>query len=220
MFFKICGMRRQEDLDIAAECGAALCGFIFHPTSPRYISPEAAARLDSRGMLRTGVFVLQEAKEILKISKKAHLDLIQLHGGQDNACADTVGKDRVLRVLWPERFQRACTLQDALERVAAHSACILLDAGLSNGGNGRPIDTNLLTKIHIPKPWILAGGLGLGCLATLASLPKSSLPDGLDFNSGLEDAPGVKNSARLRALLGELSMKFPVGNFPITLQKK
>ena len=34
MFYKICGMTRQQDLDVAAELGFALCGFIFHAKAP------------------------------------------------------------------------------------------------------------------------------------------------------------------------------------------
>lgn len=40
MLIKICGLTRQEDLDLAARLGAQLCGFIFHPKSPRYTAPE------------------------------------------------------------------------------------------------------------------------------------------------------------------------------------
>ena len=42
MFVKICGMTRQQDLDLASSLGANLCGFIFAQKSPRFITPGAA----------------------------------------------------------------------------------------------------------------------------------------------------------------------------------
>src|SRR6185369_11704351 len=32
---KVCGLTRQEDVDVAVDAGADLCGFIFEPASPR-----------------------------------------------------------------------------------------------------------------------------------------------------------------------------------------
>ena len=60
MFVKICGMTRQQDLDIASSLGANLCGFIFAQKSPRFITPGAAAALDSHGMARVGVFLTDD----------------------------------------------------------------------------------------------------------------------------------------------------------------
>ena len=57
LIIKICGMREQADLDCAAALGVDLCGFIFAPQSPRAVTPEQAAALDSGDMLRVGVFV-------------------------------------------------------------------------------------------------------------------------------------------------------------------
>lgn len=63
-------------------------------------------------MLRVGVFVEQEAEEIQRIMKIARLDLAQLHGGQSLDCALAVGPERVIRVIWPDRYAHRlfCTL--------------------------------------------------------------------------------------------------------------
>ena len=42
---KVCGIRLEEDLEVALDAGADLVGFIFVPWSPRVVEPEAAARL-------------------------------------------------------------------------------------------------------------------------------------------------------------------------------
>ncbi|MEG6503764.1 phosphoribosylanthranilate isomerase, partial [Desulfovibrio sp. 1214_IL3152] len=48
------------------------------------------------------------------------------------------------------------------------------------------------------RPWLLAGGLSAENVGQ--ALSRCS-PDGLDFNSGVEDAPGQKNAQKLAAAL-------------------
>lgn len=42
---KICGITRHEDLLCAVNAGADAVGFVFHPSSKRFVSPERAAEL-------------------------------------------------------------------------------------------------------------------------------------------------------------------------------
>ncbi len=44
MILKICGITNQPDAEAAIAAGATAIGFNFYPSSPRYISPESAAR--------------------------------------------------------------------------------------------------------------------------------------------------------------------------------
>ena len=104
MFVKICGMTRQQDLDLASSLGANLCGFIFAQKSPRFITPGAAAALDSHGMARVGVFLTDDSGFILRTAAEARLDFIQLHGRQSSATALAAGPSRVIRVLWPGTY--------------------------------------------------------------------------------------------------------------------
>ncbi|MFR4417055.1 MAG: hypothetical protein ACLT8E_06540 [Akkermansia sp.] len=75
----MCGITRQSDLSTAMGMGAHFCGFIFHPGSPRYIAPPRAAALDSALIRRVGVFVNQNAEEIMDIMKTPGW-IAQLHG--------------------------------------------------------------------------------------------------------------------------------------------
>ena len=104
MLMKVCGLTRQQDLDTASSLGAGMCGFIFHATSPRNVTPAHVASLESGKMLRVGVFVNQAADEICRIMAEARLDMAQLHGKQDEDCARVVGVQRVIRVIWPGRY--------------------------------------------------------------------------------------------------------------------
>lgn len=199
-------MRDSESLELAAALGADICGFIFHPKSPRYIDPSAAGKLPSFQMKRAGVFVAQAYDEILQISRAAGLDLIQLHGGQDEACALKLGKERVIRAVWPERFENTDALNEYLKKASASAGFFLLDAGVNLGGSGKSISLDILKNIESPLPWLLAGGLSPDYIPV-----EAVKPDGLDINSGLESSPGRKEPDLMRSFFENLNSKLNNG---------
>ena len=213
LLIKVCGMSDQAALDAAGS--ADYCGFIFHPASPRFVTPEAAGRLDARGLARVGVFVRADLETMARTAELARLDLLQMHGDQEPdemATARDLAQRRtgrrigMIRVLWPARHAQAEDLAEAVareaERYAGVTDLFLLEAGVSGGGSGHAQDPRLLAGVSLPRPWLLAGGLGsenaLDATAILAQNPTFA---GLDLNSGLEDAPGQKNPDKIRALL-------------------
>lgn len=210
LFCKICGMTRQEDLNKAQELGVKMCGFIFHTKSPRGINVKDATFLQSGNMLRVGVFVEQTSEEILDIMQNARLDYAQLHGKQGLECAQRIGEkigyDKIIRVLWPEKYKNEQDFVDDLEKFHNTSAYFLLDAGKSGGGGGKNIDLKKLAYLkNIQKPWILAGGLYAENLKEiLPQLQETSskipFPNGVDCNSALECDAGIKDHARMEAL--------------------
>lgn len=196
MLIKFCGLTRQEDVDHAASLGAAMCGFIFHPRSPRGVTVAQAAALDSGAMLRVGVFVNQGADEIRRIMDEARLDYAQLHGHQSVECARAIGAERVIRVLWPDRYTHRALLYNDLQRNAEACAYYLLDAGLKGGGSGHKLDWSDLASLRPAHPWLLAGGLSAANVAMAVGM---CAPAGVDFNSGVEDTPGCKNREKMAA---------------------
>ena len=71
----------------------------------------------------------------------------------------------------------------------------LFDAGQSGGGSGQKINWGNLAGLSSPRPWFLAGGLNAN---NVASAMKLAGADGVDLNSGIEIAPGIKNSQAMR----------------------
>lgn len=196
MIIKICGITRQQDADVLQKLRVDMCGFIFHPRSPRAISPELAALLRTGRVQRVGVFVGQHAVDIKRIMNAATLDFAQLHGEQSIACAQAVGAERIIRVLWPARYPSKEALQAALEHYAPTCAYFLFDAGHQGGGSGQSCNWSLLQGLHSPRPFLLAGGLQAATVPQCLSLCQ---PDGLDFNSGIEVRAGIKNTEQLCA---------------------
>ncbi len=204
MFFKLCGLRRQADLDAAWHMGFGLCGFILAEKSPRFIAPEAAGRLDSHTLVRVGVFVHNRVGDMVEAARVARLDLLQLHGEPDisslKELSSRLGSERLIRVFWPQRSASPDVLQEEMDQAAPYCGHILVDAGTSSGGHGTCLDVQALTRLHFPRPWVLAGGLDAASLARVAELPEQVRPAGLDFNSRLESAPGCKEADRMQAV--------------------
>ncbi|MCX6565348.1 MAG: phosphoribosylanthranilate isomerase [Candidatus Aminicenantes bacterium] len=192
---KICGLTRREDLDLAGELGADFAGFVFAPSSPRYVRPEeAATRLaparKSGFCARIGVFVNERPERIREIFRLCRLDIVQLHGNESPAYCRAL-KLPYWKVLRPENAGDLKRMEDYPEAV------ILLDKIVAGawGGTGRPIDPALLDEAaKTGRRIIIAGGVSSENLESALA----RRPYGLDLSSSLEERPGVKNAERMR----------------------
>jgi phosphoribosylanthranilate isomerase len=214
LLVKICGQTRSDTARLCAELGADMLGFIFHPKSPRCTAPALPASLLLPGVLKVGVFVDQSVNETAALMRTGRLDVAQLHGGQDRAfcraLADVIGPERIMKVVWPEKAAHLEAFQDELDRFAPLCGRFLADAGKDGGGHGRGIAdaaAELLLQARFPRPWLLAGGLGPQNIGP-ALAPYLHDPHGLaglDINSGVESAPGVKDETLLRAAFSAIN---------------
>lgn len=200
MLVKICGITRQIDAWHAEALGTDFCGFIFAKKSPRYINPYKTAEIETGAMKRTGVFVEQGIPEILEIAQIARLDFFQMHGSQPSdwfaeACLK-LGRERIIKVLWPQKFSDKLQFLKEIELFENKCAYYLIDSGnyASAGGTGISLNWEELGGIEFPHPWLLAGGINPENI-TLA-LEQCS-PDGVDINSGIENAPGIKSNQKM-----------------------
>src|SRR5439155_1154975 len=79
------------------------------------------------------------------------------------------------------------------------------------GGNALSFDWSLLAGQGWTKPWMLSGGLAP---ETVASAVRATGAPGVDVSSGVEDRPGMKNPARIRAFLDAVHEVETVGAQP------
>ena len=177
MMVKVCGITRREDALVAAEAGASAIGFIFYPKSPRYITPELAARLGAGlDVWKVGVFVDESPVTVEAVMRSAHLDVAQIYGG--NVTPGT-------------RVWRAFRVAESLSWVGAAEA-ILLD-GVKNGAS---FDWSLARGAA--EKVIVAGGLDASNVAEAIRIAE---PWGVDASSKLETAPGIKDHDKVRAFV-------------------
>ena len=198
---KICGMRRKEDIEAANACRPDYIGFILSPGFRRSVTPEDAELLARRlapGILKVGVFVNESVEKVVEAA--GFLDLIQLHGSEDNAYirdlrgrlattndprgrAATTNDPRGRLLIQAFRIRSADDLKRAMESEADY---LLLDNGT---GTGEAFDWSLISEAETQqsgaaaRPWILAGGLGPD---NVAEAVRRFKPFAVDLSSGAE----------------------------------
>ncbi len=201
MRVKICGLTRAEDAALAVELGADALGFIFWPKSPRattIANVRAIGRSLPAFVTRVGVFVDASPDEVAATAADAGLDAVQLHGDED--------VERYTAI--DARVIKGLPLDDdaAVERVIDLPAHVtpLVDAAdrERRGGTGRLADWARAARVSARRPIVLAGGLSAD---NVADAIRHVHPWAIDVSSGVEDAPGVKNAARLRQLFDVLA---------------
>jgi phosphoribosylanthranilate isomerase len=195
MHVKVCGITRAEDAQLAAALGAAAIGFVFWPSSPRCVTPEAARAIVAElppFVVPVGVFVDQPVREILDAVAGAGLGAVQLHGREPSATCDRVGP-RVIKSV-SVRDGRPTLDIDAYPGAVT----ILLDAHdpVRRGGTGRTVDWGVAARVAASRRTILSGGLTASNVAEAIARVR---PHAIDVSSGVEDAPGRKNAGKLTA---------------------
>lgn len=201
-FVKICGITRLSDALHAVEHGAGALGFVFWPQSPRCISPERAARIIAAlppGVAAVGVFVNESVDGIRAVVAQTGISAIQLHGDEAPGYADALG--------WP--VLRAITVDQAEQAAAAWppETTFLMDAGdpVRRGGTGSIVDWEQAASVARGRRIVLAGGLTPD---NVAGAIERVRPFGVDVSSGVEDAPGVKNSDKVARFLASARSAF------------
>ncbi|MFK3662849.1 bifunctional indole-3-glycerol-phosphate synthase TrpC/phosphoribosylanthranilate isomerase TrpF [Scandinavium sp. NPDC088450] len=192
---KVCGLTRGEDAKAAFEAGAIYGGLIFVPSSPRFVE-EAQARtvMESAPLSYVGVFRNNDIADIVAKAENLKLAAVQLHGSEDQAYIDA------LRSQLPEKVQiwKALSVKDTLPaRNLNHVEKYVFDNG--QGGTGERFDWSLLNGQDLSNV-LLAGGLSPDNCVEAA---KSGCA-GLDFNSGVESEPGIKDASKLASVFQTL----------------
>ncbi len=201
MRVKICGLTRLADAQLAVELGAWALGFVFYAASPRFISVEQAAQIIGAlptEVLSVGVFVNTSPAEVNAIATEVGLSYVQLHG--DETPADCAEID--LPVIKALRLRQAADLKVA--SIYADCQALLVDAAVPGqwGGSGQVANWELARQLvqqnglaNPRQAVLLAGGLGSDNLELAFSQVQ---PWGMDLSSGVEVAPGIKDSQRLQ----------------------
>jgi phosphoribosylanthranilate isomerase len=196
---KICGIRRYEDIDILNQLRPDYAGFVF-AKSPKEISDDLALSLRERilpSIKTVGVFVNEDLKRIVKLCQSQTIDMVQLHGDEDENYIKT------LRTLLPNQIIKAIRVKSKetiKEAIDYKSDYLLLDSHSDNkyGGSGRVFDWSLIDKLE--QPFFLAGGLD--CDNVLEAI-RSCKPYGVDVSSGVE-TDGYKDPDKIREFIRKI----------------
>ncbi|GHV58925.1 N-(5'-phosphoribosyl)anthranilate isomerase [Campylobacterota bacterium] len=183
---KICGITNLDDALYAVEAGADAIGFVFYTKSPRYISPENAAKIIDKlppFVERVGLFVDHTAETINDICLSAHLSLAQVYNTDQHFCDQL--NTRHIKVI------RANDQSDILQCSGEYR---LIDAFTEGyGGEGKRLPIEWFNDIDCSKI-ILAGGLNAENISAI----KPYNFYGVDVSSGVEKSKGVKDQTLIK----------------------
>src|SRR5688500_12981782 len=198
---KVCGVTNREDAENAIRVGAHALGFNLFPGSKRYIEiarEELWIRKLPPFVTRVAVVVNSSLEDVRAIAASPAIDLVQLHGDEDEAFCRELADSGV-------SFIKALRLRDEgdFERAMGFSTCdLLIDAHVpgSYGGTGTPINFDLAAEFvrrHPDFRVILAGGLTPN---NVTEAVRRVRPYAVDVASGVEDTdPRRKSQPRLRS---------------------
>lgn len=201
---KICGVNSPEAVEAALAAGSDMIGFMFYPPSPRAVSPETAAALGTAAAgraVRVAVLVDPEDPAVDAAVGSGVVDMLQLHGGETPervaALKARTGLPvmKVIRVETREDVTAARAYDGVADRIMFDAKAPKGMKGALPGGNALAFDWRLLDGLTLGTPWILAGGLDAGNVATAIRLTRAPA---VDTSSGVEDRPGAKNPEKIR----------------------
>jgi phosphoribosylanthranilate isomerase len=144
----------------------------------------------------TAVILLQDAPAaaVQEAIDALRPDLLQFHGQEPPELCESFG----LPYLKAVAMQDPSVSLQSLARRYSGAAGLLLDGHAAGelGGQGKPFDWTRARAAG--KPLVLAGGLGAG---NVGAAIEAARPYAVDVSSGIESAPGIKDSGKMSAFV-------------------
>lgn len=189
---KICGLRRPRDIEIVNEYKPDYVGFVF-AVSKRQVSAESAKslrKLLKEDIMAVGIFVNEEASRVSQLANEGIIDMIQLHGDEDEAYIARLKEMTNKPIIKAFSIRKKDDISRAKESSADY---ILLDSG--SGGTGTAFDWTLVKDIG--RDYFLAGGIDA---KNVKDAVRRFHPFAVDISSGVE-TDGYKDRRKIDELM-------------------
>lgn len=207
---KMCGISKVETIPAVVEAKPDYMGLVFAP-SKRQVTVDQAKTLveelykqytkrynngaeqSNNDEIKTvGVFVNETLDNLVTIVKETNLDVVQLHGNEDEAFIQSL-KERTNVEVWKAVQIRSAA--DAEAWIDSSADMLLFDAYHKDerGGTGEVFDWSCLDEFE--RPFMLAGGIDS---TNVARAIRTVRPYGIDISSGIE-TDGVKDDEKIKA---------------------
>ncbi|MDU3433313.1 bifunctional indole-3-glycerol-phosphate synthase TrpC/phosphoribosylanthranilate isomerase TrpF [Veillonella sp.] len=200
---KMCGISKVETIPAIIDAKPDYMGLVFAPSKRQVTVDQAktlveelykqyAVRYNSETIKTVGVFVNETVENLLKIAEEVKLDVIQLHGDEDESFIQILKEQSNVEV-WKAVQVRSAA--DAEKWIDSSADMLLFDAYHKDerGGTGEVFDWSSLDEFE--RPFMLAGGIDS---TNVARAIRTVRPYGLDISSGIE-TNGVKDNEKMKA---------------------
>ena len=197
MKIKICGITEIETLNFLLENEVDYVGFIFHENSPRNVTHAFINKIKNIDFQKTRpvcVFANPDKSFVTSSLSCFENPIIQFHGDESEEFCESFDCE-----FWKAlRIKDSKSLEDIkhFKNVEA-ILCDTFKKGIY-GGTGSSFDWTVLeSNLLLDKKIILSGGLSIENLENALKIN----PWCLDFNSGVESAPGFKDHSKITEIL-------------------
>lgn len=199
MKIKFCGIRRVEDVMLMNIYMPDYAGFVFSQ-SRRQINLSSAITLSNmlhKKIKKVGVFVNEKIEHIAQISHISRLDVIQLHGDEDEEYIRNLKKLLIDKEIW--KAVRVSSPFDVEKPSKLPVDMLLLDSFSENqyGGTGKLADLSSIKKADLKRDFFIAGGLNS---QNINSIIDEIKPVGVDISSGIE-IDGCKDENKIKEIM-------------------
>lgn len=195
-------MKFTENRQHVEKLGIDFLGYIFYRHSKRFIGETPENGLFQTEKSKVGVFVDENAFEILGLAKNLGFEWVQLHGKENPKTCQMLKRQglKIIKVFnIDEKFNFRTTTP--FEKVIDF---FLFDTKTKqHGGSGKKFDWSLLNKYEGHTPFFISGGIGPDDVESIKKIDHPKLT-GVDLNSGFEDEPGLKNIEKLERFIKEI----------------
>ena len=195
---KICGMTDAETIQTAIQHKVDYLGFVFYKKSPRNLTIEKAKQLTKNiptNVKRVAVLVNEGDEFIEQI--KSSFDYLQLHGDEDlkriKEIKDKFNK-KIIKAIKIADEKSAKTFSTFEEQVDM----LLLDSPAME--KTAKFDWQILTKLKITKPYLVAGSININNVDEILKYN----PSGIDISAGVESSPGIKSNEKIIEFLDKV----------------
>ncbi len=197
-WIKICGITNIEDGKKAASQGVDALGFIFAP-SFRRVEPDVAKKIIlalPKTLLKVGVFVNEEQKEVLRVAEYCGINALQFHGKESPEFCQ-----KFFHPVFKAIHIR--DLESLKDMEKYHDVSILLEtySPVQAGRAGKPFPWEIALKAKEKRNFILSGGLNPG---NVGEAIKQVRPWGVDVCSGVEAIQGKKDLSKMVDFIKEV----------------
>jgi phosphoribosylanthranilate isomerase len=195
---KICGMTEKETIQTAIEHKVDYLGFVFYAKSPRNLTPDQARELTKNIPPHVKrIAVLVNAKDEFIEQIKDYFDCFQLHGHED------VKRIRELKQKFNKEIIKAIKVTDeasakAYTQFEDEVDMLIFDSPAME--KTEKFDWNILTKLKIKKPYLVAGSINIDNVDEVLKYN----PYGIDVSAGLESSLGVKSKTKIIEFLDKV----------------
>lgn len=199
-------MREHENIMRVAALNPDMMGFIFYSKSPRYVGEDFELPTGfPTAIKKVGVFVNETTETILAKAASLKLDLIQLHGSETpQQCREI--RSHNYQIIKAFSVDKSFDSRSAKFYLGAVDYLLFDTKGKYYGGNATAFDWSILAHYDLDIPFFLSGGLSPENVGTAISLEHPMLRV-LDVNSGVEDAPALKNIDKITAIKNIIQTK-------------